>query len=268
MLMQKTYTPQILPFVKKRNRGEVDQYYIANSHEGIIERKIFDAVQEIFKTYEENRQKYKQKVRSIFSQKIKCGDCGCTYKRNTKNGVFYWVCSNNGIAGQHCNTTNIKEDDIKQAFIRIFNRIKLYKSELVDYPINQLVAFKAKITRQNSDISEIDAEITMLCNRNSMLNELKLRDVVDEVSYMEQSSQIKNRLSQLRKRRINILAEDEEEAVIEEFRKLKRIIEDDSDYILTFDEDLFSRIIKKIIVLENRGLLFEFNCGLKLKEKF
>ena len=268
MLMQKTYTPQILPFAKKRNRGEVDQYYIANSHEGIIERKIFDAVQDIFKTYEENRRKYNQKVRSIFSKKVKCGDCGCTYKRNTKKGVFYWVCSNNGIAGQHCNTTNIKEDDLKQAFIRIFNRIKCYKGELVDYPINQLVAFKAKITRQNSDISEIDSEIAMLCNRNSMLNELKLRDVVDEVSYLEQSSQIQNRLSQLRKRRINILAEDEEEAVIEEFRKLKRIVEDENDYILIFDEDLFSKIVKNIIVLENRGLLFELNCGLKLKEEF
>ena len=131
-----------------------------------------------------------------------------------------------------------------------------------------LVAFKAKITRQNSDISEIDSEIAMLCNRNSMLNELKLRDVVDEVSYLEQSSQIQNRLSQLRKRRINILSEDEEEAVIEEFRKLKRIIEDEKDYILTFDEEVFSRIVKKIIVLENRELIFELNCGLKLKEEF
>ena len=139
---------------------------------------------------------------------------------------------------------------------------------MVDYPINQLAAFKAKITKQNSDISEIDAEIAMLCNRNSMLNELKLRDVVDEISYMEQSSQIKNRLSQLRKRRINILAEDEEEAVIEEFRKLKRIIEDENDYIMMFDEDLFGRIVKKIIVLENRVLLFELNCGLKLNEEF
>ena len=101
-----------------------------------------------------------------------------------------------------------------------------------------------------------------------MLNELKLRAVVDEISYMEQSSQIKNRLSQLRKRRINILAEDEEEAVIEEFRKLKRIIEDENDYIMMFDEDLFGRIVKKIIVLENRVLLFELNCGLKLKEEF
>ena len=178
------------------------------------------------------------------------------------------MCSNNGIAGQHCNTTNIKEDDLKQAFIRIFNRIKCYKGELVDYPINQLVAFKAKITRQNSDISEIDSEIAMLCNRNSMLNELKLRDVVDEVSYLEQSSQIQNRLSQLRNRRMNILAEDEEEAVIEEFRKLKRIVEDENDYILIFDEDLFSKIVKNIIVLENRGLLFELNYGLKLKEEF
>ena len=67
---------------------------------------------------------------------------------------------------------------------------------------------------------------------------------------------------------LNILAEDEEEAVIEEFRKLKRIIEDENDYIMIFDEDLFSKIVKKIIVLENRGLLFELNCGLELKEEF
>ncbi len=268
MLMQKTYTPQILPFTKKRNRGEVDQFYIADSHEGIIDRKTFDAVQEIFRKYAEKKQKESQKVRSVFSKKIKCGDCGCTYKRNIKNGAYYWVCSNNGIAGQHCRTTNIKEEDLKQAFVRLFNRIKQYKHEIIDFPINQLATFKAKASKQNSDITEIDAEIALLCNRNSMLNELKSREIVDEVSYLEQTSQIKNRLSELRKRRINILNEDEDEAVIEEFRKLKRIIEDETDYLMVFDEEIFNKIVKSINILENRGLLFELNCGLKLKEAF
>ncbi len=48
-LFQKTFTPTVLPLKSQRNKGEVEQYYISNTHTGIVDRSLFDAVQEMLK---------------------------------------------------------------------------------------------------------------------------------------------------------------------------------------------------------------------------
>ena len=45
MLMQKTYTPEILPLRNRRNRGERAKYYAEGTHEAIITKEIFEAAQ-------------------------------------------------------------------------------------------------------------------------------------------------------------------------------------------------------------------------------
>lgn len=41
-ILQKTYTPCTLPLKNIPNRGELDMYYVSNSHEGIISRETFE----------------------------------------------------------------------------------------------------------------------------------------------------------------------------------------------------------------------------------
>ena len=52
-LFQKTYTPLQLPLKNRKNRGEVDQYYVSNTHEPIIDRETFQKVQTILAEREE-----------------------------------------------------------------------------------------------------------------------------------------------------------------------------------------------------------------------
>ncbi len=39
LLLQKTYTTEVLPFERKVNKGELPQYFIENNHEPIITRE-------------------------------------------------------------------------------------------------------------------------------------------------------------------------------------------------------------------------------------
>ena len=48
-LVQKKFTPDELPFRKKRNHGELSQYYIHNSHPAIISRETFEAAQDLLR---------------------------------------------------------------------------------------------------------------------------------------------------------------------------------------------------------------------------
>lgn len=47
MLMQKTYTPDFLVGKKEKNRGQLEMCLVENAHEPIIDREIFDWVQEM-----------------------------------------------------------------------------------------------------------------------------------------------------------------------------------------------------------------------------
>ena len=57
-----------------RYEGEVPQYYVENNHEAIISPQVFDWVKEEIKRRREGRGRYSGV--SIFSGKIKCGECG------------------------------------------------------------------------------------------------------------------------------------------------------------------------------------------------
>ena len=50
MLLQKYYTKDHLTKKDTINKGELPQYYVENSHEGIISKDDFQAVQEILKS--------------------------------------------------------------------------------------------------------------------------------------------------------------------------------------------------------------------------
>ena len=47
VLMQKTYTPNILTGKQEKNNGELAMYLIKNAHEPIIDRELFEQVQEM-----------------------------------------------------------------------------------------------------------------------------------------------------------------------------------------------------------------------------
>lgn len=76
-MLQKTFTIDFLTKKKKINEGEIPQYYVENSHPGIITSEVFDLVQhEIMKR--KSVKGYKTGG-SCFSGKIVCGECGSFY---------------------------------------------------------------------------------------------------------------------------------------------------------------------------------------------
>lgn len=47
VLMQKTYISDFLTGIKEKNRGQLEMYLVENAHDPIIDREIFDRVQEM-----------------------------------------------------------------------------------------------------------------------------------------------------------------------------------------------------------------------------
>lgn len=77
-LLKKEFTVDFLTKKHKKDEGEVPQYYVEGNHEAIISPKVFDLVQAELERRKRTKGSRYSGV-SIFSNKIKCGDCGSWY---------------------------------------------------------------------------------------------------------------------------------------------------------------------------------------------
>lgn len=106
LLFQKEYVVDPISKKSKKNRGELPQYWVADTHEPIIERETFDYVQkEMARRRELGFLANKALKLSCFSGKIKCGICGRSYIRSSrkKHNYVIWCCtSTKGKASRSC----------------------------------------------------------------------------------------------------------------------------------------------------------------------
>ena len=127
-LLQKKYTVDFLTKKMVKNEGQVPQYYVTANHEPIIAPATFDLVQA---EIERRRTGKKYSGVTIFSNRIKCGDCGNWYGSKVWHSTdeyrrVVYQC-NHKFEGIKCTTPHLVEEEIKLAFVTAFN--KLYEGK-------------------------------------------------------------------------------------------------------------------------------------------
>ena len=68
-VLQKTYSTETLPVKRHRNKGQREQYYIADTHPAIIAKANFEKVQALLETKKAQYTKAQQKSRFPFAKK-------------------------------------------------------------------------------------------------------------------------------------------------------------------------------------------------------
>lgn len=116
MLFQKEYVEDPITKRRKKNRGELPQFYVEDTHEAIIPMDEFQKVQTEFKRRRDLGPLGNKSLNlTAFSTKITCGICGKHYrrsgKRNTAGEVYYiWTCLTKSQKGAStCGSKNIPE---------------------------------------------------------------------------------------------------------------------------------------------------------------
>ena len=114
-LLQKSYVTDYLSKRKKRNHGEVPQYYVEQSHPAIVDINAFQGAQELLKLSSE-RYKPSNSVnaRYPFTGRIICGICGKKFQRKTTKGRVSWQCSTYLEHGKSaCQSKQIPDEILK-----------------------------------------------------------------------------------------------------------------------------------------------------------
>jgi len=115
LLLQKYFVADHLTKRNIINRGELPQYYVADNHEAIIPREIYDAVQlELQRRKGKYCKEYKPTT-SPFSKKIQCGICGKSYRRKITATRVVWLCSTFDAYGKKkCASKQIPDDILRK----------------------------------------------------------------------------------------------------------------------------------------------------------
>ena len=138
VLLQKSYTVDFLTKKKKKNNGELTQYYITDNHPAIIPREDFLNVQ-LELTRRNSKKKVSQKKtksalgkycsKYALSERLVCGECGSMYRRTTwvkkgKKKVVWRCISRLEFGTKYCqHSPTISEEALHQAILQCIQKV-------------------------------------------------------------------------------------------------------------------------------------------------
>lgn len=241
--MQKYYTVDFMTKKTKKNEGELNQYYIEDSHEAIVSKEIYEKAKEII----ESRKK-EPFSKYALSEICFCGHCGKKYKRTiwtNKKGEkkAVWRCSDRIRNG----TKNCK-DSVTLEEIDLYKKISNeLNSNIENEKINQIVISNIKTFFKHSEVSDELAELNLLLE--TYKNEYKRTKLIDEKGLILQKIEIINeKIEILRKKlqKINIC-----ESCI-------NTIESEKPLIIELNDSIMRRFIKSIYVYNKDNIVVKY----------
>ena len=121
-LWNKHYTVDPITHKTKRNHGEADQYYVADTHEPIIEKSVFYKVQELLAL---KGAKYAGDAVSqyVLKKSMRCAVCNSIYRLKRINGSICWTCKLHDFDAARCPNMAVTQEAVYEAFIRVHNKL-------------------------------------------------------------------------------------------------------------------------------------------------
>ena len=260
-LGQKTYIVSPLTHKRNRNFGEKEKYYVKDHHIPIISRKLWNKCQALLnkrrKEMPDSHQHQKHYCyRYTFSSKIECGICGTNYVhrvsgKKTDKQYFYWSCYNKVALKEKCpESLTIREDVLKEMFVKVYNSIIEKKHKTKDKLIN---AIKETLESEDNktELNKLYNEKQTLQKRLSNLIDLKLDNIENKEIYNEKEKEINSRINILNEQIEKIEYSNKQNKDISiQLKNIEKIVNEEEKPIEEFDEIKFNNLVEKIIVGE------------------
>ena len=268
-LLQKKFTVDYLTKKMKLNEGEVPQYYVENSHEAIIPPDEWERVQKELIRRKSFGRRYSGN--SIFAAKIVCGDCGSFFgakvwnSTNEKYRRTIWQCNDKFKGEARCTTPHLSEEQIKEAFIKAFNRLFDNRDEIINNC--------STIVDMLTDCSEIEGKIETLHQELDVIAGMVQKCVDENASTVQNQDEYLQRYNGLVARYeegLEKLQNYENEKVLrkarrESFNDFMTVFDNVKSNIIEFDDELWLSTVEKVKVMHDGILIFVFQNGAEIE---
>ncbi len=262
-LLQKSFSTDEFPFRRQINKGQKPMYYVESTNPPIILPDIFAAAQRL----QEQKKNNNPGIGSPrpLTQKITCS-CGRFYRYKQTNEISNWECRGHNLNSKSCPIPAIRESLIYDAFTLLVNKLTAHRENILTPMIRQLEQMQSRSNTTQSKIYEIDRQIAELNEQNHIIAKHRSQGFIDVAEYAAQSGAVNNRVKALRVERRKLLAEDENDEMIDNLKTLDATLADQNDVQTEFDENLFADIVTGITAVSNTELRFRLIGGLELTE--
>ena len=271
VIFQKTYTDS--SFNRHTNYGEYDRYLCKDHHEAVISHEIYDKANELVdrrgqeKGNGTNTERYLSRYE--FSGKIKCGECGSTFKRrkHSKPSGDYiaWCCSRHIEDKTACSMKYITDDAVKAAFVTMINKL-IFSQQMILKPLLRNMQRYDEEGRLQQ-IENIEAGIEKVKEKKQVLVNLMTSGLLEPPIFQKENNALIVESEKLKAQKENLLSSvsiDNEKA--DALKNLVRFVSG-HEMLTEYDENLFDTHVRKITVVSRTEIIFELHCGLELKER-
>ncbi len=258
-LLQKQYTSDFLEKKRKKNKGEIPQYYVEEHHEAIIHPKQFDFVQtEIARREKKGR----YSGVSIFSNKIKCGCCGGWYGSKVwhstdKYRKVIYRCNkkySKGVAP--CDTPHLTEEEIKKIFLKALNKIIDIKEETTQN-LYELMEEVCRMDELIEEQSAIEQELSVIAESLESHIRENARVALNQEEYAKKEEGIRSLYSEKHDRyqEVSDFIKDKSDTK-EELENFIKSLNDLTGEQTEFREELWGSLVEYVEVKEKCRVVF------------
>ena len=266
-LLQKKFTVDFLTKKSKRNEGEVPQYYVQNDHEAIISPQVFDLVQAIIKKRQNIKGRKRYSGVSIFSSKIKCGQCGSWYGAKLWHSTDKYrqtVYRCNDKFKRRCKTPHLIENEIENVFVRAVNQLIKNKDEI----LSNIILLKCRLVdttdlekKRNAlelNLNQLAGQVQQLISENACMTQ-------NQMEYNRKYSELTNHYEKVKIKYDQIC--DTMKQRTSRGQQLERFIENlqKQEFISIFDKRLWCSLVDFITVNEKDDIWVTFKDGTEIK---
>ena len=261
-LLQKTYTVDFLNKKRVKNTGIMPQYYVEGSHEPIIPRDIYMRVQEemLRRANLHSGQERKKRVYSskyALSSIVYCSKCGEIYRRiqwnaHGKRYVVWRCCTRVENGPGACDADTIKEEELQNAVVQAINKALGKRDSIKDALGANIETALTEVDGVSMD--EVDARLKELQKEllkvaNSKGNYDSITDEIYRLRELKQSAMVDSAEREGLKLRID---------------EMRQFLDEQTESITEYDEQLTRRLIEKITVYEDHFTI-EFKSGTSME---
>lgn len=254
-LLQKTYKPSFNRG-RRKNNGEVPQFYVCNSHPGIISKETFKKAQDIRKV---RALKYniggKRRNVTPYTHFVKCGYCGKYYHQKTRrkaDGTIqkFLQCSRNKNE-KKCKANSLSPRKVDNAIIKEVNQIIRDKKAFFDNLSDTLYNNPAYLDLKQ----QLKIESDNLVNYEKQLKEIDINDDFNKTVHIELNNKIYETKILIAKIKTTLTTKHNFEIII---KSKKNILSKYKKPIKSIDEFPYKKFFKYVLWYNDRRKEFKF----------
>lgn len=281
VLLQKTYVSDCISRKVIRNTGQLPMYLVQNHHEGIVDRKTFDAVQT--EMARRNAGKSPSKKNAItgmtsyaskyaLSERLVCGECGtlyrrCTWSRQGKKRVVWRCVSRLDYGTKYCHhSPTLDEEPLQQAILAAINSVMSQKSSLIRQITSAMELELAPVPGQSMCLANIEQRLTELSDQTQELV-AKAATAQDTSPYTSQLRAIMNEAAELKEKRTYLEKQRQDNAqIVQRIEDAAATMEQTSANISEWDEALIRQLVDTVKVHSAEKITVFLRDGIEIQK--